>query len=271
METTLLTASLGEEQLQHVEPRSQFGLIVVGVDDGSAALEAVRQAAALADANTTIELVAVGIEDATDALARAEAELGHSPARVITRSVEGGPAWKTLLAEAKSADLLVVGRQTTSRLGGYASGSAATHVIHHARVPVLVVTRPAERRFPERVLVAIDPYARHPEWPVATAAGIARRDGGELVMLRVDWARAAMPPQVARVVADYERATGREIEDLILGGNPHREIVRTAEREGASLVVVGSRELRGAAVRSVSERVAHEAPCSVLIVHDHVH
>lgn len=268
---TLSTASVDEGRRRHAELRSHFGLIVVGLDDSPVALEGVHQAAALADAYTTIELVTVGIEDAADVLARAEAELASSPARVITRSLRGDPAWKSLLAEAKGADLLVLGKHTSSRLSGYAAGSAATHAIHHARIPVLVVAPPVDRPFPERVLVAVDPEARHPDWPVRTAARIAHHADGELVLLRVDWSRAAMPPAVARVVADYERAAEREIEDVIVGGNPHREIVRAAEREGASLVVVGSRELRGAAVRSVSERVAHEAPCSVLIVHDHVH
>jgi nucleotide-binding universal stress UspA family protein len=50
-------------------------------------------------------------------------------------------------------------------------------------------------------------------------------------------------------------------------GRAHERIVEVAEREHASLVVLGSRGLTGVrALASVSERVAHHAPCSVLVV-----
>jgi len=52
-------------------------------------------------------------------------------------------------------------------------------------------------------------------------------------------------------------------------GDPAETIVRIAAEEGFDLIVVGSRGL-GAALRfvlgSVSDRVSHQAPCSVLIV-----
>jgi nucleotide-binding universal stress UspA family protein len=250
-------------------PGEPFRLIVVGVDDSEEALEAIRQAGALAGPGSTVELVAVGIADAPSVLQRAEAELAHSPARVVVRALEGHHAWKVLLAEAASADLIVVGKHVSSRLCGYVAGSTATHVVHHAHLPVLVAVKPVAGTFLSRVLVAAGPESEHPELPVATAAAIARRAGGELVLLRVDWSRARMTPGVARLVEEYEETTGKPIDDVILGGDPHHEIVRAAERESASLVVVGSRELGGAAMRSVSERVAHEAACSVLVMHRH--
>jgi nucleotide-binding universal stress UspA family protein len=267
METTAATSAPSGSQALRVGERGRFGLIVVGVDATAETLEAVRQAGALADANSTIELVAVGLQNAESTLASAEAELGSSPARVITRSISAGPPWKALLAEASGADLLVVGRHTSSRLGGYLLGSTATHVLHHAQVPVLVAVAPSEGVFPDRVLAAAGPESSHPELPAATAAAIARRAGAELVLLRVDWSRARMAPALATVVDDYERETSEPIDDLIVGGGPHHEILAAAAREGASLVVLGSRELGGLALRSVSERVAHEAPCSVLVVH----
>ena len=50
-------------------------------------------------------------------------------------------------------------------------------------------------------------------------------------------------------------------------GPAHRAITAAARDFGASLVVMGSRGLTGAAaLKSVSERVAHGAPCSVLVV-----
>jgi nucleotide-binding universal stress UspA family protein len=267
MEMTVVSAALKNDRLDRSDPSAAYRRVVVGVDDSEESLEAVRQAATLTDAGSTIELVAADIQDATSVLARAEAELAHSSARVVTRSTDVRPAWKALLAEAADADLLVVGKHGSSRLAGYISGSTATHVIHHAGVPVLVAVGPALGRFPERILVAAGPEPGHPELPVAAAARIARHAGGELILLRVDWARSAKARAVAGVISDYERATGACVEDVIVGGSAHHEIVAQAECEGASLIVVGSRELSGPAIRSVSERVAHAAHCSVLIVH----
>jgi nucleotide-binding universal stress UspA family protein len=56
-------------------------------------------------------------------------------------------------------------------------------------------------------------------------------------------------------VDDLERHHGHPVDVLI------------AAAEGADLVVLGNRGLHGlAALGSVSERVAHHAPCSILVV-----
>src|SRR5438270_678673 len=154
---TATTATFTEHDLEGLQPATHFELIVVGVDHSDETLEAVRQAGALADAESTIELTAVGLDSPEEALARAEAELGHSPARVITKSIDGHPAWKGLLAEAGDADLLVVGRHTSSRVGGYVLGSTATRVVHHAHVPVLVAVRPGTGHFADRIMVTAGP------------------------------------------------------------------------------------------------------------------
>jgi nucleotide-binding universal stress UspA family protein len=53
----------------------------------------------------------------------------------------------------------------------------------------------------------------------------------------------------------------------VRAGSPHREIVARANELEAGLVVMGSRGQTGLkALGSVSERVAHRSPCSVLIV-----
>jgi nucleotide-binding universal stress UspA family protein len=265
METTSAAPSVTSE----LASSEGFRLIVVGVDASDETLEAVRQAGALAGANSTIELIAVSVDDAPSVLRRAEAELAHSPVRVLTRAVEGQHAWKALLAEAASADLLAIGKHVPTRAAGYLHGSTVTHVLHNAHLPVLVAVRPtASSTFPGRVLAAAGPASEHPEIPVAMAAGIARRAGTELVLLRVDWSRERKTSAVAELIEEFEGEAEEPVEDVIVGGDPHHEILNAAKREGASLVVVGSRELGGvAALRSVSERVAHEAECSVLVAH----
>jgi nucleotide-binding universal stress UspA family protein len=50
-------------------------------------------------------------------------------------------------------------------------------------------------------------------------------------------------------------------------GSPQRRIVELANETDAALIVMGSRGRTGlAALGSVSERVAHRASCSVLVV-----
>ena len=56
---------------------------------------------------------------------------------------------------------------------------------------------------------------------------------------------------------------------MVLEGSPARTIAHWAREQGCDLLVMASS--RGAAERSVlgsfSQRMAHEAPCSVLVVH----
>ena len=59
----------------------------------------------------------------------------------------------------------------------------------------------------------------------------------------------------------------RHVEYVSVDGPPARTLVDVAEGDGAGLVVVGSEGKQGLpALRSVSERVAHLAPCSVLVM-----
>jgi nucleotide-binding universal stress UspA family protein len=49
-------------------------------------------------------------------------------------------------------------------------------------------------------------------------------------------------------------------------GEPADVIVRTAERVGADLIVVGNRGMQRRVLGSIPNSVSHRAPCSVLIV-----
>jgi nucleotide-binding universal stress UspA family protein len=256
---------------RYVHLPDPFRLIVCAVDGSPASLEGVRQAAALADANSTIELVAVTDDGsrASEVVARAKAHLAASPARVASRTVSAVHVSDGLLAEAADADLLVVGRHGTSRIGGILIGSTATKIVHSAPLPVLVAVKPPHNLpFPGRILVAAD-GPDHPEDAIRLAGGIALRSGTDVTLLRVDWSRRAKRPEVAAAVANVTEAMGTTPLEILVGGNPHRVIAEYAEREQASLVITGSRELGSVkALRSVSERAAHECPCSVLVLRD---
>jgi nucleotide-binding universal stress UspA family protein len=58
---------------------------------------------------------------------------------VVERVVTEGSAAKVLLAEAQGAEMLVVGTRGRGGFTGLLLGSVATQVVHHTRVPTIVV------------------------------------------------------------------------------------------------------------------------------------
>ena len=83
-----------------------------------------------------------------------------------------------------------------------------------------------------------------------------------MALLRLPFRRG-----LAEHAAQIRATTGTEPVTLEAPGPPHRAVARAAREFEAALVVTGSRGLTGvSAVRSVSERIAYAAPCSVLVV-----
>ncbi len=76
-------------------------------------------------------------------------------------------------------------------------------------------------------------------------------------------ADAVLEDQCARA-----RAAGIEVQGHAGTGDPAQSIVRVAEQEKADLIVVGNKGMTGVrrVLGSVPNSVAHQAPCSVLIV-----
>ena len=231
---------------------SIFGRVLVGIDDSPESLEAARQALALARGSITL----LAAYDPTDALVggamppapayldeepireNVEAALERarqevSPVEPVTK-IGRGRAWQLLLDEisAERHTLVAVGSHGAGRARGILIGSTATELIHKAPCSVLVA-RPSLKQFPSAIVAGVD-GSKESAVADAVARDIAARFGAEL-----------------------ERC-----ENL---SEPVDALVEAAM--GADLVVVGSRGLHGIkALGSVSERVAHNARCSVLIV-----
>jgi len=80
------------------------------------------------------------------------------------------------------------------------------------------------------------------------------------------------PGAVADAVLDEQcaraRVAGVEVQGHTGTGDPAQSIVEVAEREKADLVVVGNKGMAGVrrVLGSVPNSVAHQAPCSVMIV-----
>lgn len=227
-----------------------FGRVLVGIDDSPESLEAARQAATLATGPLTLLAAhdpgyvvvggaagpAVFLNDeqsrahAAEALERARQELATAP---VGKIVAGRP-WQALLDEIAREDntLVAVGSHGSSRAKGFLIGSTATELLHKAPCSVLVARKPL-KDFPGSIVVGSDGSKES-----ATAEALA----GEIAQ-RFD-------------------ATLERYENL---PDPVSALVNAAIE--ADLLVVGSRGLHGIkALGSVSERVAHEAACSVLVV-----
>jgi len=86
---------------------------------------------------------------------------------------------------------------------------------------------------------------------------------------RIDQARAEREGILVEVVREA-RAAGAAAEFLIWTGDPGNSLVAAAEAERADMLVVGSRDRRGAErmlLGSVSDHLVHHAGCPVLVVH----
>jgi nucleotide-binding universal stress UspA family protein len=171
--------------------------------------------------------------------------------------VRGTPVAKLLEEIERDEDTLVaVGSSGTGRLLGIVEGAVATEIVHEAACSVLVA-RPADNGFPRHVLVGVD----------GSVESAAAYDAARYLAERFD---AELHPLVAW---GGKGVNGRLVTAIIAGEHENRHeapahaLTDAAER--ADLVVVGSRGLHGLrALGSVSERVAHSAACSALIVRE---
>lgn len=264
---------------------TDFRRVVCGIDNSPISREAARQSAALAAEGAHLWGVAVwdpglamhaGIHassvaadlrrEAYQALRRAEGEVpGLEPMMIQGAEVAGMLG----AIDDVEADLVGVGAHGTSR-AGVVFGSMAGSMARHAPCSVLIGRETGDHDFPGLILHASDGSSESLA-AARTAGRIAARSGAGIVTLHVgddlEHARAIAEESVG-MIEDCGREPVSEIKD----GTPHRRIVEFAGAIGASLITIGSRGRTGLrALGSVSERVAHRAPCSVLIVRRTAH
>lgn len=267
-----------------------FERVVCGIDGTRESFEAARQAGRLAAAGGRVLLVGVvelyaaldgrwgpergrwrisapsdrKLDDlmaelrgrAARSLEQAREQLGDAVA-VETRVVDGTPS-ETLreLAAGEGAALLAVGTHGGGRLSGLAVGEATTLLLHDPVTSVLVARAPFDpARFPSRIVVGIDgsePSRR----ALAAAAAIAAR-GAHLTVVAAGRGGDTDPAALEEMAGAHEL--------VVVTEPPVDALVEAAQT--ADLLVVGSRGLHGArSLGSVSERVAHGAASSVLVV-----
>ena len=257
--------------------RRPFTRVLVGIDGSQQALEAARQAALLQDIGGRLTLFSAwdtappvvggtGTEipyyfdpelqrtTAEKALAAARAYVAPYAAATV-KLVRGAPV-RELLDEIERDDdtLVAVGSSGAGRLLGIVEGAVATEIIHRAPCAVLVA-RPAATRFPSRIVVGVDGSIGSAA-AYATALYLSRRFDADLRTV-VAWGGKGVDDKLVAAI------TNGDHEDRLEA--PAEAIAAAAA--AADLVVVGSRGLHGfRAIGSVSERVAHRAHCSALVV-----
>jgi nucleotide-binding universal stress UspA family protein len=259
--------------------RRVFSRVLVGIDGSQQALEAARQAALLEDVDGELTLlsawdIASPSTGATgthipwyfdEELQRTTAERALAAAgeyvapyaAAVTVLVRGAPVAEVLREIERCEETLVaVGCSGLGRLRGIVEGEVATEIVHRAPCSVLVA-RPAGAEFPRRIVVGVDGSIRSAA-AYAAARYLSERFGADLRTLVASGGTSVNERLVAMI-------TGGEHDDS--DESPTQALTEAAA--SADLVVVGSRGLHGLrALGSVSERVAHTAPCSTLVVRE---
>ena len=122
-----------------------------------------------------------------------------------------------------------------------------------------------------RVLVATD-RSETAERAVRFATEMAERYGAELFVLRVLLSDDGTRAEATRELAEYAESLAGERgrSSVVVGADPAEAIVESARREKADVLVVGSVGMTGRReflLHNVPNRVSHNAPCTVVIVH----
>ena len=253
-----------------------FARIVVGVDGTDWGFEALRQALVLASTEDSVVHAVTALDTAPAihggfhaahlaALLENEAEEARETAERILESREGlsarvvrGRPVDVLRRERDElrATLVALGGRRSSRFLGIMLGDTGTQLVHDATCSVLLAY-PADNGpwRPRRIVVGVD-GSTYALAALRTAEELANAHGGMLEVVSATGGKS--------IERDATWA------DRVEAWDAAHPVAALGERSrSADLVVVGSRGVHGIrAIGSVSERVAHQAHCTALVVHE---
>jgi len=228
----------------------------------------------------------------TDAAAALDAmvadTLGAEAARGVRQVVVCDLPARALLDAARDADLLVVGPRGRGEVRELVLGSVTQTCLHHAPCPVAIVRgneEPAAGRAGtgERVVAGVD-GSETADRALRWALDDARARGGLVAAVHAWHVPFSMSLTAGtRDLSAFENAAGRlldqvvvataaefpdvPVERVLVGASPADALLGAAR--DAALVVVGGRGVggfRGLLLGSVSQQLAHHAPCTVVVV-----
>lgn len=251
-----------------------FDRVVCGVDRSDAGLTAARVAGLVTGPAGSLTLVSaydrsIAVHAGWDmaqvldqlALEASEAlERGRTEAEPLHplegRLLQGDPL-QCLLAEIarQEATTVVVGSHGISRVTGIALGAVSTSLLHDAPCSVLIARGAVDAtRWPRRIVVGVDGSPESARAVEATTALAARFDAEVRSVVAARDAHVDLEA-ARRIAPGCEEHQAKAIDALAVAS------------EATDLIVVGNRGLRGLrALGSLSERIAHDARCSVLVV-----
>ena len=193
--------------------------------------------------------------EAHAALVRGRAEAG--PLHAVEAILVDGDPLHCLLAEIdrRDATLAVVGSHGFSLAAGFALGSVTTHLLSEAPCSVLIARGTIDTdHWPERIVVGLD-GSSDSHRALKAAHELSNRFGSTVRVI------TAMRDE--HVDLESARRMAPEVEEL--DAAPLEAL--TAAGEAGDLIVIGSRGLSDQdALGGLSERIGHEASCSVLVV-----
>lgn len=258
-----------------------FADVLCAVDGTRGSLTAVRQSVALAGAQGCVTLLAVSaagsggyrgaaIDPAhVDRVLEMADQIAHEAGVKCIRAAQaqGSPS-KMILRRASNHELLAMGAPTMSRLGGLFTGGVTESVLRSFATPLLLARpAPSEQPFGRRIVVASD-AGESSDLLVELGASLALQLGGGVMLVHaVGVESKARPHKIERQVRSLEAMVADAYEVHVEAGSAHSVLIEIAAHGQASLIVMGCRRPGGArAVGKVTERVIHDAPCSVLVL-----
>jgi len=208
---------------------------------------------------------------------------------------QAGDASTTIVDQALTtrADLIVIGTHGRRGFKRLLLGSVTETVLHEAPCPVLTVSPHTGASSSDvvtfkRILCPID-FSPSALQALGFALDLARQADGRVTLLHViEWLPEDEPrtsahfnvpefrrylvndtKQRLRSLAAAESPAWCEIDDVIVSGRAHREILRAAEARSADLIVMGAQGRGGVGLAlfgSTTQQVVRSAACPVLTV-----
>ena len=177
------------------------------------------------------------------------------------------PPSQLVLDWAEGHGLLALGAPATSWFGSVFAGGVGVTAEAFFDTPMLLArTTPVGARFASPVAVASD-GAEGSDELTHFAASVARSQGASLLLLHARSRPSTRSRRIEEQSKELERTMGGAFEVCIVDGPPRSAIVEAIADAAPSLVIMGSRRLRGVrVVGSVSRRVVHHGGRSVLLV-----
>jgi nucleotide-binding universal stress UspA family protein len=212
-----------------------------------------------------------------------------------TPIAEAGDPQATIIDQAvsKKADLIVMGTHGRRGFKRLLLGSVTEAVLREAPCPVLTVPPHASAGVPDavtfkRLLCPID-FSPSALLALGFALDLARQADGRVTLLHViEWLAEEEPrasthfnvPEYRRYMVEdaqerlrnlvaEESRTWVEIDDVVVFGRAHREILRAAEAKPADLIVMGAQGRGGiglALFGSSTQQIVRGSMCPVLTV-----